>query len=382
MAFNIPQLGGLWNIPSTAAAYSLNVTVVPHGPLGYLTLWPTGEDQPLVSTMNSFDGRFKANAAIVPAGYQGAVSMYASNTADVVLDIDGYFAPVSESTLAFYPLTPCRVADTRNATGQLGGPYLKAWQERDFPVQASPCNIPSTAQAYSLNFTALPRTGVLGYMTVWPLGQKQPLVSTLNAPTGAVTANAAIVPSGYIGNIAMFATDNTDLLIDVTGYFAPAGAGGLSLYPMAPCRVLDTRLTAGWFSGTVGSDVVDSVCAPPETRPRRTSSMPRCCRVGSLGYLSLWPNGESQPLVSTLNAYDGCGHLEHGDRADGEWLDRCLCLEPDATHPGHFQLLRAVGEQRADPDERTCSADPPFAEWPTQAPLLGWDFLSGYHMTA
>ena len=78
--------------------------------MGYLTIWPTGEDQPLVSTMNSLDGRIKANAAIVPAGYQGAVSVYASNTTDVVLDIDGYFAPVSRSTLAFYPLTPCRVA--------------------------------------------------------------------------------------------------------------------------------------------------------------------------------------------------------------------------------------------------------------------------------
>ena len=147
MAFNVPQLGNC-GIPSTAAAYSLNVTVVPHGALGYLTIWPTGEDQPLVSTMNSLDGRIKANAAIVPAGYQGAVSVYASNTTDVVLDIDGYFAPVSGSTLAFYPLTPCRVADTRNPNGQLGGPYLKAAQERDFPV-------PSERVQHSLDGTGL-----------------------------------------------------------------------------------------------------------------------------------------------------------------------------------------------------------------------------------
>ena len=56
-------------------------------------MWPTGEDQPLVSTLNSLDGRIKANAAIVPAGTSGGVSVYASNTTDVVLDIDGYFAP-------------------------------------------------------------------------------------------------------------------------------------------------------------------------------------------------------------------------------------------------------------------------------------------------
>ncbi len=303
VAFNIPQLGGC-GIPSTAAAYSLNVTVVPHGSLGYLTMWPTGEDQPLVSTMNSVDGRVKANAAIVPAGYQGAVSVFASNTTDVVLDIDGYFAPVSGSTLAFYPLTPCRVADTRNPNGQLGGPYLKAAQERDFPIEASPCDIPSTAKAFSLNFTAVPRKGTLGYLTVWPLGQSQPGVSTLNAPTGVVTANAAIVPAGYIGNVAVYPTDDTDLVIDVNGYFGPAGVGGLSLYPMGSCRVLDTRLTAGWFSGTIGSDVGDSVCEPPEAAEAYVFNA-TVVPLGPLGYLSLWPNGELQPVVSTLNAGDG-----------------------------------------------------------------------------
>ena len=61
------------------------------------------------------DGRVKANAAIVVAGTGGAVSVYASNTTNVVLDIDGYFVAPTESALAFYPLTPCRIADTRPA---------------------------------------------------------------------------------------------------------------------------------------------------------------------------------------------------------------------------------------------------------------------------
>ena len=67
----------------------------------------------------------KANAAIVPAGVSGAVSVYVTNTTDVILDIDGYFAPPSQSTLTFYPLPPCRVADTRNTNGDLGGPYFE-----------------------------------------------------------------------------------------------------------------------------------------------------------------------------------------------------------------------------------------------------------------
>ena len=123
----------------TATDYSLNVTVIPHGPLGYLTVWPMGEGRPLVSTLNSADGRVKANAAIVPAGDGGEVSIYVTNTTDVVLDIDGYFAPPNGATLAFYSLQPCRVADTRNPPSDLGGPYLKGAGEARFSDPGSGC---------------------------------------------------------------------------------------------------------------------------------------------------------------------------------------------------------------------------------------------------
>jgi len=71
----------------------LNVTVVPDGLLSFLTAWPTGAAQPLVSTLNSFDGSVVANAAIVPAGTNGAVSIYVTDRTQVILDINGYFAP-------------------------------------------------------------------------------------------------------------------------------------------------------------------------------------------------------------------------------------------------------------------------------------------------
>jgi hypothetical protein len=45
--------------------------------------------------------------------------------------------------------------------------------------------------------------------------------------------------------VNVFTTDATDLVIDINGYFAPQGPGGLSLYTVTPCRVLDSRLPAG-----------------------------------------------------------------------------------------------------------------------------------------
>ena len=103
----------------------MNVTVVPQTTLGFLTIWPSGEGQPTVSTLNSLDGRIKANAAIIPAGTpSGSVSVFVTNTTNVVLDINGYFTAAGGSTLEFYPVAPCRVADTRHPNGPLGGPSL------------------------------------------------------------------------------------------------------------------------------------------------------------------------------------------------------------------------------------------------------------------
>ncbi len=305
--FVIPQLGGC-NIPPSAVAYSLNVTAAPHGPLGYLTIWPEGETQPLVSTLNSPDGRTKANAAIVPAGTSGGVSVYVSDTSDVILDIDGYFAPAGSGTLQFYSLAPCRLIDTRGADGQLGGPALPAQMERDFPLLMSSC-IPAgvTPVAYSLNFTANPNPPHqhLGYLTVWPAGSPQPVVSTLNNPTGTTVANAAIVPAGQLGAIAVYAYNTTDLIVDINGYFAAPGAGGYSFYPTAPCRVYDSRNNNGLpFSGERIVNVVGSSCAPPSNAAGyvfNATVVPN----QRLGYLTLWPDGETMPLVSTLNAYDG-----------------------------------------------------------------------------
>jgi YVTN family beta-propeller protein len=292
-------------VPSTAAAYSLNVTVVPDGPLGYLTVWPTGQDRPGVSTLNSLDGRIKADAAIVPAGAAGAVSVFATSTTNVILDINGYFAPVTLSTLAFYPLQPCRVADTRRSNGPLGGPFLKGGAPgRDFPITSSGC-IPAKAGAlaYSLNFTAVPK-GPLGYLTTWPAGQNQPGVSTLNALTGTITANAAIVQAGSGGDIDVFVSNDSDVVIDINGYFASAPQGGLSLYATAPCRAVDTRKTTGLFSGTIAANVVGSPCGLASVAQAFVLNA-TVVPPGGLGYLTLWADGQTRPGVSTLNAIDG-----------------------------------------------------------------------------
>ena len=234
------------------------------------------------------------------------LTSHAQMAFDLVIDIDGYFVPASAPTaLTFFPLAPCRLVDTRNAAGALGGPSLVANTPRSLPLLSSPCAVPATAKAYSLNFTSVPK-GPLGFLTVWPDGQTQPLVSTLNAPTGANTANAAIVPAGNLGAIDVFATNASDLVIDINGYFAPSAPGGLSLYNVSPCRVIDTRNPAGSppFNGALDVNAITSGCDAPSTAQALIVNA-TVVPPGQLGFLTLWPQGATQPLVSTLNAQDG-----------------------------------------------------------------------------
>ena len=312
-AIPIPQSS--CGIPAAAQAYSLNVTVVPRGRLSYLTLWPSGEAQPLVSTLNSFAGIVVANAAIVPAGAGGGVNVFVTDPTDVIVDIDGYFDSTSgANAYSFYPATPCRIADTRSAAGAFGGPSMSAREQRDFAIPSSSCGLPAAAKAYSLNVTVVPDPSVhyLGYLTTWPAGQGQPLVSTLNSWTGKVVANAALVPAGTGGAISVFVTDRTDVILDTNGYFAaPGSAGALSFYPVTPCRIADTRSAVGPFGGpemTAGASrsfaIPASGCAVPSTAAAYSVNV-TVVPDGALSYLTTWPTGSAQPFVSTLNSFDG-----------------------------------------------------------------------------
>jgi len=132
----------------------------------------------------------------------------------------GYQGPPSPATAAaFYTLTPCRVIDTRGATGPFGGPALAAGAERVFTL-AGRCGIPSSARAVTVNVTV---TGpaAAGFLTLHPGGTALPLASTINFRPGQTRANNAVVLLGIVGDARVMcgATGTTHFVLDVTGYF-------------------------------------------------------------------------------------------------------------------------------------------------------------------
>ncbi len=129
---------------------------------------------------------------------------------------------------SFYPLTPCRVVDTRNAVGPQGGPALSANTVRNFTIiGVNGCGVPATAKAAAMNVTAILATDG-GDLRIWPYQSPVPLASVINFSTADFAlANGAIIPLANIGGLDISvqtdmpvgSSGTVHLVIDVTGYF-------------------------------------------------------------------------------------------------------------------------------------------------------------------
>jgi hypothetical protein len=123
----------------------------------------------------------------------------------------------------FFTLSPCRIADTRNASGLWGGPSLPGNSIRTVPL-AGRCGVPATARSVAVNLTFVNATDT-GHLTLFPAGRIPPDASTINFRAGVARANNAILPLGDEGDLDVEcvmppgAGKRVDLVLDVSGYF-------------------------------------------------------------------------------------------------------------------------------------------------------------------
>jgi len=310
---NLPA-SNVCNIPSTAKAYVVNVTLIPKTTADFVTVWPAGDVRPAFWTVRSPDGQVVANSAIVRAGTNGGISVHSSDAADLLIDISGYYTDSTAVTgLAFYPMTPCRVIDTRvqyrPEAGPFGPPSIAARQTRKFRFPSgSYCTVPAAA-AYSVTLTAVP-PGSLAYITAWPDGGQQPNVSSINSFSGRTLANSVIIPASADGSINVFAYDATDFLMDINGYFAPDdGVNGQLYFPVTQCRLSDSIASAlPYTDGATRTISVPSAAACPGLPAGARGYALNFTAVPNgnpMPFLTAYPTGQAQPNASVLNAFQG-----------------------------------------------------------------------------
>lgn len=136
----------------------------------------------------------------------------------------------ADGPFRFFPITPCRVADTRLPAF---APAILPHETRSFTVQGV-CGIPSNAKAVVLNATIInPTTD--GYITIFPSNVAKPVAANLTyragepaLGNGAIVALAPTLPDlkVYVFLSAAVPGANAHLALDTTGYFCKVDTGG------------------------------------------------------------------------------------------------------------------------------------------------------------
>jgi hypothetical protein len=156
--------------------------------------------------------------ATTPAHAAGSVAVAVTNPGPQTGTLNSGF--LYQNGTNFYTLSPCRVIDTRNPNGPLGGPALAANADRVFTVTGQ-CGIPSSAKTISVNVTITGPTAS-GDLRLYAAGGALPVSNTINYSSGQTRANNMVAPVGSNGGVAVHcdqASGTVQFILDVNGYF-------------------------------------------------------------------------------------------------------------------------------------------------------------------
>ena len=305
---DVTVAGGTTTVPADADAVTLNVTVTQTTAVSFLTLWPKGQTKPTASSLNWDPGWTVPNSVTVKVGAGGQISVFNNlGSANVIVDVVGYYK--AGTGAGFSSVQPKRILDSRPSFQV--GPFSTPWAagtDRLVTVAGGTTTVPADADSVVLNVTVT-QTDAVSYLSVWPNGQTKPTVSSLNWDAGWTIPNAVTVKVGTNGQVHLFNNLGVaNVIVDVVGYFK-SGTGS-EFHPQSPTRILDSRpafqvgpFSTPWVGGTIRnldvttgsvSDSADSVLLNVTVT-----------QTNAVSFLSVWPNGQTQPTVSSLNWASG-----------------------------------------------------------------------------
>jgi hypothetical protein len=325
------QIGGRASIPGGVSAVSANFTVAEPAGGGFVTLWNCSSTQPIVSTLNFAQGDVVPNAATIPLDANGGLCAFSSVDAQLLIDVNGYYG--SSGASRFTPLTPTRIADTRN--GQ-GAPQLRNGQTLVIPV-AGVAGVPSGAEAVALNVTSTQATEG-GYVTAWACDDQQPSASNLNPKPGRSRPNLVVIPVAADGTICLYTSGAVDLIVDVTGYYSATAFGRFT--PTIPFRFVDTRdryrpevnIGLGGRRLAAGQTIQVQIAGIRNVPSDAKAVSINITVTGALGtgYLTAWPCDVARPVASSANytAGEDVGNAAQLPLSAGGLL--CVYSEADA----------------------------------------------------
>lgn len=216
------QIAGVDGIPAGVTAVAVNFTLTDATGYGDVVAYPTGGAVPTASNANYVAGRTVANAAVVPVGGDGAITLAKQGPGGVglIADVTGYYS--ANGPEAYVPLaTPVRLRGASGYPTALAGGSSVSFSPAAL-VTFGTINFSSVT--YVLNLT-LSQTVGAGYVVVYPDEQSAPNASNVNyTASGQTVANLAQVATGSNGNLVALngglPSSSVHLIVDVFGFYS------------------------------------------------------------------------------------------------------------------------------------------------------------------
>ncbi len=214
------KIGGRAGIPSDASSVALNVTTTSATGRGFFTVFPCGS-QPNTANLNYEAGQIIANSVVAKLNDVGETCIFTNTQANMIVDVTGALPPGSYTSLA----SPARIVDTRASGATVDKlvektSFRRAGTTLSFPVTGR-ADIPADASAVILNVTAASARG-RGFLTLHPRNSGRPVAANLNYEQGQIIANTVVAKIGGNGNVCLFSSEATEVIVDVAGYLTGA----------------------------------------------------------------------------------------------------------------------------------------------------------------
>jgi len=275
-------------VPVDASAIAFNLTVTNADHDGYITAYPCGAARPLAAAINFSAGETKASLVESLSRPDGMLCLWSNVGTDVVVDVQGFHSESSVGRLV--PRTAVRLIDTRLTTSMVADQVLRV------PVIGDGLAAAGTT-AVALNVAVDAPDGP-GFLTVYPCGTPRPWTSNLNFEAGQTLSNEVLVRPGDGGEVCVYTTDATHLVVDLDATYNAQGTSRFT--GMVPGRLGDTRLTSRLTAG----EVVQWTVVGDNGAPAGTTALSLNIAVtdpAAAGFLTVYPCGSARPWASNLN---------------------------------------------------------------------------------